>query len=102
MTPEQIHEIKTINYRAKEILNIVGNSISEGNYFNDEIDKQFQSFKILMNTYKAAQAKRLHENQSSSFQNLLYLSQFDYCERLVLNSIKINACLGRFFSDDEQ
>ena len=102
MTPEQIHEIKTNNYRAKEILNIVGNSIAEKDYFNETIDTQFRSFKILMNTYKAAQAKRLHENQSSSFQNLLYLSQFDYCERLVLNSIKIGVCLGKFFEDEKK
>ncbi len=81
----------------KELLNIVGNSITHKDFFNEAIETRFQSFKSQMNSFKASQAERLVAGNSSSFQNLLYLSHFDYCERLVLNSMKLATAMKKFF-----
>ena len=97
LTNEQIYEIKAVNTSAKELLNIVGNSITNKDFFNEAIETRFQSFKSQMNSFKASQAERLVAGNSSSFQNLLYLSHFDYCERLVLNSMKLSTAMKKFF-----
>ena len=97
LTNEQIYEIKAVNTSAKELLNIVGNSITNKDFFNEAIETRFQSFKSQMNSFKASQAERLVAGNSSSFQNLLYLSHFDYCERLVLNSMKLATAMKKFF-----
>ena len=66
------------------MLNVIGNTVSNKDFFNDEIENRFQAFKSQMNNFKAYQTERIITGKSSSFQNLLYLSQFDYCERIVL------------------
>ena len=101
MTNAQIHEITVVSNLAKELLNVVGNALANKTYaeHSENIDSRFQAFKTQMNLFKAQQAARLMDGESSSFQNLLYLSQFDYYERLVLNSIKIITLIYKFLED---
>ncbi len=97
LTDEQIKEIKEITKKANELMTIMGNYILNRDYFKDDIDREFELFKDKLNSFKSNQAHRVIEGKSSSWQNLLYLSHFDYCERMVLNSMKLGQALHRFF-----
>lgn len=97
LTEDQLTEISIVDKIATAILTTLGNSMINREYFNDTIDARFEAMKSQMDIFKANQAKRMIESNSSSWQNMLYLSYFDYCERLVLNSMKIGQALKRFF-----
>jgi len=97
LTDEQIKEIKEITKEAVELMTIMGNYILNRDYFKTEIDNNFELFKEKMNSFKSNQAQRIIAGKSSSWQNLLYLSHYDYCERMVLNSMKLGQALHRFF-----
>lgn len=97
LTKEQVSEINEISSLAGNILTSLGNCIINREYFNENIDARFEAMKSQMNTYKSNQAKRMIEQKSTSWQNLLYLSYLDYCERLVLNSMKSGQVMRKFF-----
>ena len=94
---EQVAEIKKVSESASELLNVIGNTISAKEYDVQDIENRFSELKELMNGYKAAQTQRMIAGSSSSFQNLLYLSQFDYYDRIVSNSMKLTASMKKFF-----
>ncbi len=97
LTDEQVIEVTSVNNASTSIITSMGNSIINREYFNDTIDARFEAMKNEMNNFKANQAKRMIESKSTSWQNLLYLSHFDYCERLSLNSMKLGQSLKKFF-----
>ncbi len=97
MTGEQIIEIKKMILLSKELLNVVAYSIDNREFYNQDMENRFQALKSLMNNYKSLQAVRIISGQSSSFQNLLYLSLFDYCERIVVNAMNLSNAMMKFF-----
>lgn len=98
MTDIQLKELRTVTNTGNALLNSLQETISSKEYFNESLNMEFDAMKCTMNEFKSNQAKRVIEGNSSSWQNLLYLSYFDYLERLVLNSMKLAQALKKFFN----
>ncbi len=98
LTSEQLDEIGEVSSMACSNLSSLANCVMDREYFNEFIDARFEAMKDVMDKYKTNQARRMIAQKSSSWQNLLYLSFMDYCERLVLNSMKCGQAMKKFFA----
>lgn len=99
LTKEQIFELSETAKATSSIITSIANSIMNREYFNQNIDDRFESIRTRLDQFKSEQAKRMNQGTSTTWQNLLYLSFIDYCERLALNSLKVGKAMRKFFVD---
>jgi phosphate/sulfate permease len=99
LTNEQLNEISETTKLTNNLLTNLGNSIINREYFNQNYDSRFDTIRNQLEIFKLEQAKRINTGLSTTWQNLLYLSYIDYCERIALNSLKVGKAMKKFFTE---
>lgn len=99
LTKEQLSELDETTKITNNLLTNLGNSIINREYFNENFDLRFDAMRNQLDKFKSEQAKRMNTGSSTTWQNLLYLSYIDYCERLALNSLKVGKAMKKFFAE---